>query len=54
MVTKETKAHSQTATSYTSDVLASVLERNTAEPEFHQAVEEVFTSLGPVLERRSD
>jgi glutamate dehydrogenase (NADP+) len=25
-----------------------------AEPEFHQAVEEVFTSLGPVLERRSD
>ena len=54
MVTKETKAHSHTATSYTSDALASVLERNTAEPEFHQAVEEVFTSLGPVLERRSD
>ena len=54
MLTKETKAHLQTATSYTSDVLASVLERNMAEPEFHQAVEEVFTSLGPVLERRSD
>jgi len=54
MVTKETKAQSNTATSYTSDVLASVLERNMAEPEFHQAVEEVFTSLGPVLERRSD
>ncbi len=54
MVTKETKAQSNTATSYTSDVLASVLERNIAEPEFHQAVEEVFTSLGPALERRSD
>lgn len=54
MVTKETKAQAHTATSYTSDVLASVLERNIAEPEFHQAVEEVFTSLGPVLERRSD
>jgi glutamate dehydrogenase (NADP+) len=54
MVAKETKAHAHTATSYTSDVLASVLERNRAEPEFHQAVEEVFTSLGPVLERRSD
>ena len=54
MVTKETKAQAHTATSYTSDVLASVLERNIAEPEFHQAVEEVFTSLGPALERRSD
>lgn len=32
-------------------VLDQVLARNPGEPEFHQAVREVFASLGPVLER---
>ncbi|GEL45141.1 glutamate dehydrogenase [Cellulomonas hominis] len=32
-------------------VLVQVLERNPGEPEFHQAVREVFASLGPVLAR---
>jgi glutamate dehydrogenase (NADP+) len=32
-------------------VLDQVLARNPGEPEFHQAVREVFGSLGPVLRR---
>jgi glutamate dehydrogenase (NADP+) len=36
------------------DVLAQVHARNPAEPEFHQAVEEVLESLDLVLERRPD
>lgn len=36
--------------SYTGDVLKSVLEKNPAEPEFHQAVKEVFSSIESVFE----
>jgi glutamate dehydrogenase (NADP+) len=40
--------------SYVPEVVAQVRQKNPAEPEFHQAVEEVLTSLGPVLDRRSE
>ena len=39
---------------YVASIVASVKERNPAEPEFHQAVEEVLPSLVPVIERRPD
>ena len=39
---------------YITDVLAQVHARNPAEPEFHQAVEEVFESLDLVVQRRPD
>src|SRR5687767_5174961 len=42
------------SSSYVSDVLARVRAKNPAEPEFHQAVEEVFESLDLVLQRRPD
>lgn len=35
-------------------VRETILKRNPGEAEFHQAVDEVLTSLGPVLERRPD
>ena len=35
-------------------VLTTVLRRNPGEPEFHQAVREVFESLGPVMVRRPE
>jgi glutamate dehydrogenase (NADP+) len=37
--------------SYTTDVLSDVIQRNPGELEFHQAVQEVLQSLGPVLDR---
>ncbi|MFH0792657.1 MAG: NADP-specific glutamate dehydrogenase [bacterium] len=37
--------------SYVHDVLEDVYKRNAAQPEFLQAVQEVFESLGPVLKR---
>ena len=40
--------------SYTSDVMDLVKRRNPAEPEFHQAVAEVLSSLDPVFERRPE
>jgi glutamate dehydrogenase (NADP+) len=39
---------------YITDILAQVHARNPAEPEFHQAVEEVLESLDLVIERRRD
>ena len=53
MLTKDAEARTQ-ASSYVADVLADVVTKNPAEPEFHQAVSEVLESLGPVLEWRSD
>ena len=53
MVTKEAEAGSKTS-GYVADVMAQIVARNPAEPEFHQAVGEVLESLGPVLERRPD
>ena len=40
--------------SYVDDVLAKVIAKNPSEPEFHQAVTEVFESLRPVIEARED
>ncbi len=40
--------------SYVAEVVAKVKSKNTAEPEFLQAVEEVLTSLTPVFDRRPD
>lgn len=38
---------------YTQDVIQQVVEKNPAEPEFHQAVREVLGHLEPVIERHS-
>ena len=38
---------------YINDVLNTVISKNQAEPEFHQAVKEVLESLTPVIERHS-
>jgi glutamate dehydrogenase (NADP+) len=43
-----------TPTSYVTDVLALVRLKNPAEPEFHQAVEEVLESLDLVIRRRPE
>src|SRR4051812_39143252 len=40
--------------SYVQEVLAQTKAKNPAEPEFHQAVEEVLDSLAPVFERRPE
>ena len=40
--------------SYVQDVYEVVKQRNGNEPEFLQAVKEVFTSLKPVFEKRKD
>ena len=40
--------------SYVDDVLAKVIAKNPSEPEFHQAVTEVFESLRPVIEAKED
>src|SRR5262245_53616585 len=42
------------ASSYVHEVLAQTKTKNPAEPEFHQAVEEVFESLAPVFDRRPE
>jgi glutamate dehydrogenase (NADP+) len=39
---------------YIGDLIAEVKAKNPAEPEFHQAVEEVLESLAPVLDRRPE
>jgi len=43
-----------TVSGYVRDLLSEVKAKNPAEPEFHQAVTEVFESLDPVLERRPE
>jgi glutamate dehydrogenase (NADP+) len=40
--------------SYVDEVIAKVVEQNPAEPEFHQAVEEVLESLRPVIEANEE
>ena len=40
--------------SYVDEVIASVVEKNPSEPEFHQAVKEVLESLRPVIEAKED
>ena len=40
--------------SYVDEVIAKVIEKNPAEPEFHQAVKEVLTSLKPVIEANEE
>ena len=40
--------------SYTDDVLALVKQKNPGEVEFHQAVDEILTSLTPVIERHPE
>jgi glutamate dehydrogenase (NADP+) len=42
------------ASAYVEDVIAQTKARNPAEPEFHQAVEEVLESLAPVFDRRPE
>ena len=39
--------------SLTKDVLERVKAKNPAEPEFHQAVEEVMITLDPTVDRKS-
>ncbi|MCD8019452.1 MAG: NADP-specific glutamate dehydrogenase [Clostridiales bacterium] len=40
--------------SYIDDVLAKVIEKNPSEPEFHQAVTEVFESIRPMIEANEE
>lgn len=40
--------------SYVNEMLQSVIQKNPGEPEFHQAVKEVLTSLEPVMERHPE
>ncbi|CAN5877317.1 NADP-specific glutamate dehydrogenase [soil metagenome] len=51
LVSRTTRA---SVSPYIMDILAQVHARNPAEPEFHQAVEEVLESLDLVLDRRPD
>ncbi|HJR59475.1 MAG TPA: NADP-specific glutamate dehydrogenase [Vicinamibacterales bacterium] len=51
LVSRSTRA---SVSPYITDILAQVHARNPAEPEFHQAVEEVLESLDLVIERRRD
>ena len=44
----------KTPGNYINEVMALVKAKNPAEPEFHQAVQEVFESLRPVLERHPE
>ncbi len=46
--------NSAVASSYVQDVIAQTKATNPAEPEFHQAVEEVLDSLAPVFDRRPE
>ena len=39
---------------YVNEVLTSVRAKNPAEPEFHQAVQEVLESLGPALSKHPE
>jgi glutamate dehydrogenase (NADP+) len=47
-------SNSVTASNYVNDVIAQTKAKNPAEPEFHQAVEEVLESLAPVFDRRPE
>ena len=47
-------SRASTQSSYVTDVLALVKTKNPAEPEFHQAVEEVLESLDLVIQRRPE
>lgn len=40
--------------SYVDEVLARVIAKNPSEPEFHQAVTEVFETIRPVIEEKED
>jgi hypothetical protein len=40
--------------SYVDEVIESVVAKNPAEPEFHQAVKEVLESLRPVIEANEE
>ena len=40
--------------SYVDEVLAQLIEKNPAEPEFHQAAKEVLESLRPVVEQNEE
>ena len=40
--------------SYVDEVLAELIEKNPAEPEFHQAAKEVLESLRPVVEQNEE
>ena len=40
--------------SYVDEVYDYVVEKNPAQPEFHQAVKEVMTTLRPVIERNEE
>ena len=44
----------ETVMSYVDEVIASVIEKNPAEPEFHQAVREVLESLRPVIDKNEE
>ena len=39
---------------YVDEVLAELIEKNPAEPEFHQAAKEVLESLRPVVEQNEE
>jgi glutamate dehydrogenase (NADP+) len=47
-------AKTTTAKEYVQQVMAGIRAKNPAEPEFHQAVQEVFESLIPVLDRHPE
>src|SRR5688572_1608362 len=47
-------ARASAPSSYVTDILAQVRAKNPAEPEFHQAVEEVLESLDLVVNRRPE
>ena len=47
-------AHRTAGSDYVDQVIAETKAKNPAEPEFHQAVEEVLESLAPVFERRPE
>ena len=40
--------------SYTSEIIAKVIEKNPSEPEFHQAVEEVLETLEPTVDKHPE
>ena len=49
-----TKPATMTPAEYVNEVLFTVRRKNPAEPEFHQAVEEVLESLTPALEKHPE
>ncbi len=51
---QRTPGRTLTAKDYVQDVVAQIRAKNPAEPEFHQAVTEVFESLIPVIERHPE